>query len=147
MSISQQLVSETTAVHAHTTFAVPTVIELLNGRVPARKNEPTQALQGREERRSERAKQVSASRNDITRLFDEIARRLGFTDQSAPRRELILKMGMVFLIGFAFPLTHYFWCPDSPIVAEELERRQLMTGTQFPGPQAGAGQGGHYWMA
>lgn len=98
------------------------IIELLNGRVPARKNEPTQALQGREERRSERAKQVSASRNDITRLFDEIAHRLGYTDQSAPRRELILMR-----------------------VADELEQRRPMTGTQFPGPQWGAGQGGHRW--
>ncbi|KAF9789238.1 hypothetical protein BJ322DRAFT_1041595 [Thelephora terrestris] len=70
-------------------------IDLLGGKVPVRKNEPTQSLQGRESR-SSRAKQVSASRNDTSRLFDEIARCLGYgsgspTNQQPPRREILLK--------------------------------------------------------
>ena len=78
-----------------TTFL--TVIEIFGGNVPPRRNEPTQTLQGREGTRSNRAKQVSASRSDQTRLFNEIARLMGHNGNQAPRRELLLKAGKRFV--------------------------------------------------
>lgn len=86
------------APNASTSFFRPLVIELLDGHVPARRNEPTQTLQGREGIRSDRAKQVSAARKDATILFDEIANRMGYSgNHQPPRREILLKQGTKFL--------------------------------------------------
>ena len=97
------LVSGGMATDVSKTF--PIVIVVFGGNVPARRNEPTQTLQGREGTRSERAKQVSASRSDLTRLFDEIARLMGYNGNQAPRRELLLKAGMTSVFfSFVLPL-------------------------------------------
>lgn len=74
----------------------PVAIALLDGNVPVRRNEPTQALKDR----SERATQVAASRKDITRLFEEIGRLVGYTPQTAPRRELLLEAGTVSVLFY-----------------------------------------------
>ena len=64
------------------------------GEVPARQNRPTEAQPGKD--RTERAKQVSANRCHDAQLFDVIGKCMGYTTETPPRRELLLKRGMKF---------------------------------------------------
>jgi hypothetical protein len=139
LTVHRPVATERQLTFSQTSFA-PVVIKILGGKVPSRRNEPTVALEGRD--RSDRAKQVSASRSDLTRLFDEVGKCLGFAYQTAPKRELLLQRGTV-----VFPLSFSLadsWCIFSfMVVAEELER-QCRRRTQIPAPQEGARPGGHY---
>lgn len=75
------------------------VIRYFGRSVPARRNEPTPTLPGRA--RSGRAAQVSSSRQDISQLFTVVTECMGYHIGAIPKREQILKDGMMHL---AYPL-------------------------------------------
>ena len=66
-------------------------VKFLGLNVPERAAEPTEARPGRN--RSERARNVSAHRRTITRLFEEMARSVGHQVHAKLKRELILEAG------------------------------------------------------
>ena len=72
------------------------VIKHFGGKIPARPPKtPTGKVQ------NERAKRVADNRKDLTQLFDVVAQLLGYGTGAAPKRELLLEEGMIFL---ALPL-------------------------------------------
>ena len=111
-------------------------IRCLGGNVPARRNEPTPAVPGR----TERAAQVSGNRREISQLFEVIVERMGYPNGAVPKRELILRHGMVFP-AFLLDFRGLTLSPHL-VVAEGIERQGA--GMRSPAPRRGGGPGGRH---